>query len=86
MSVATISPRHFHDITQAGRSVELIDVGTPVEFRDVHIIWARNVLLDQLDAASVATGRSSFAESLYLIRRSGVFVASGPAKRFAFRS
>ena len=71
MSVTTISPRQLYDITRAGRSVELIDVRTPVEFREVHVSFARNVPLDQLDAASVAAGPSSTAGPLYVICQSG---------------
>ena len=71
MSVTTISPRQLHDRVQDGRSVELIDVRTPVEFREVHVSFARNVPLDQLDAASLAAGRSSAAGPLYVICQSG---------------
>jgi rhodanese-related sulfurtransferase len=71
MSVATISPRQLHDITQGGRSVELIDVRTPVEFREVHVSFARNVPLDQLNTASVTAGRRGTAEPLYVICQAG---------------
>jgi len=71
MSVMTISPRQLYDVSRAGASVELIDVRTPVEFRNVHVSIARNVPLDQLDAASLATGRSNTAEPLYVICQSG---------------
>jgi rhodanese-related sulfurtransferase len=71
MNVTTISPRQLYDVTRAGGSVELIDVRTPVEFREVHVSFARNVPLDQLDAARVAAGRSSTAGPLYVICQSG---------------
>lgn len=71
MSVSTISPKQLHDLVQAGRSVELIDVRTPVEFREVHVAFARNVPLDQLDAAKLAAGRSGSDVPLYVICRSG---------------
>jgi rhodanese-related sulfurtransferase len=71
MSVTTISPRQLHDITRAGRSVELIDVRTPTAFREVHVSFARSVPLDQLVAAIVAAGQSGIAEPLYVICQSG---------------
>jgi rhodanese-related sulfurtransferase len=71
MSITTISPRQLYDIAQAGRSVELIDVRTPVEFREVHVSFARNVPLDQLDGATMAVGRSGAAEPLYVICQAG---------------
>ena len=58
MSVATITPKQLHDVVQAGQVVELIDVRTPVEFREVHVSFARNLPLDQLDAATLAAQRS----------------------------
>ena len=71
MSVTTISPRQLHDIVQVGRSVDLIDVRTPVEFREIHINFARNVPLDQLDTATLA-GRNDTAAPLYVICQTGV--------------
>jgi rhodanese-related sulfurtransferase len=71
MSHTTISPQQLHDRVQAGQSVELVDVRTPVEFREVHVSFARNVPLDQLSAAQIAAGRNGSADPLYVICRSG---------------
>ena len=71
MSITTISPRQLHDAVQAGQSVELIDVRTPVEYCEVHVSFARNVPLDQLDVAKIAAGRSGAGQPLYVICRSG---------------
>jgi len=71
MSITTISPKQLQEIAQTGRKVELIDVRTPVEFREVHVTFARNVPLDQLDAANIVAGRGGAAEPLYVICRSG---------------
>jgi len=71
MSITTISPKQLHDIVRTGQEVELIDVRTPVEFREVHVDFARNVPLDQLDAAKVAAGRNGASQPLYVICRSG---------------
>ena len=70
MNVTTISPQQLHDLVQSGNSVELIDVRTPVEYREVHVGFARNVPLDQLNAMQLASGRDG-AEPLYVICRSG---------------
>lgn len=69
MDIETITPKQLHDRIQAGTKVELIDVRTPIEFREMHVPIARNVPLDQLDAASLAQRSSS--EPLYVIYRSG---------------
>ncbi len=65
-----MSPKQLHDSVQSGAEVELIDVRTPVEYREVHVAFARNVPLDRLDAAQLASGRSGSAP-LYVICRSG---------------
>ena len=52
--------------------VELIDVRTPLEFREVHASAARNVPLDSLDPASLMQSRSgSSDEPVYIICRAG---------------
>lgn len=71
MSITTISPTQLHDAVQGGKSVDLIDVRTPVEFREVHVSFARNVPLDRLDAAQVNAGRRDASAPLYVICRSG---------------
>ena len=71
MSVATISPRELFDRISQGRSVELIDVRTPVEFREIHVKYARNIPLDRLDASRLSVGREGSVEPLYVICRSG---------------
>ena len=70
--VASITPQQLAELRQRGAKVELIDVRTPVEFREVHVDFARNIPLDQLDAGAVATARNGSAhEPLYVICRSG---------------
>lgn len=69
--ITTISPKQLHEAVQAGQPVELIDVRTPVEFREVHVGLARNVPLDRLDAAQIAAERNGSSQPLYVICRSG---------------
>jgi rhodanese-related sulfurtransferase len=68
----TITPRQLADIRSSGKKIGLLDVRTPVEFREIHVDFARNVPLDRLDAQAVAAeyGASS-SEPLYVICRSG---------------
>jgi rhodanese-related sulfurtransferase len=71
MSVNTISPKQLYDLVRAGTTVELVDVRTPVEYREVHVSFARNVPLDQLDVATIAAGSKGAQQPLYVICRSG---------------
>lgn len=69
--MTTITPNELHACTQRGERIELIDVRTPVEFREVHAECAQNFPLDQLDAKSMAAKRKGSTEPLYVICRSG---------------
>lgn len=53
MTVPTVTPRRLAELRAAGDAADLIDVRTPVEFREVHAEGARNVPLDRLDPAAV---------------------------------
>lgn len=71
MTVATIAPSQLAERC-AGQRIDLIDVRTPVEFREVHVEFARNVPLDRLDPAALVQGRGTPAdEPLYVLCRSG---------------
>ena len=72
MNLSTVSPSRLAELCGGGKRLDLIDVRTPVEFREVHVEVARNVPLDQLDPAGLMQGRSGSAdEPLYVICRSG---------------
>lgn len=74
MSTATdfrsITCEELNELAQAG-PIELIDVRTPVEFREVHSVNARNVPLDRLDPAAVMESRADPDAPIYVICRSG---------------
>jgi rhodanese-related sulfurtransferase len=71
MTVTTISPKQLAELCRNGK-IDLIDVRTPVEFREVHTANARNLPLDRLDPATVMQARNGNKdEPLYLICRSG---------------
>ena len=81
----TISPKELYELNQKS-PVEVIDVRTPIEFREVHATCARNVALDVLDPHGVMQGLNGNASApLYVICNSGTrgqkacekFVAAG---------
>ena len=72
MSISTITPEALNPLHRSGKQIELIDVRTPVEFNEVHVDFAKNIPLDQLDPQAFIQARNdSSEETLYLICRSG---------------
>jgi rhodanese-related sulfurtransferase len=72
VTVTTVSPRQLAGLLAGGKGIDLIDVRTPVEFREVHVESARNVPLDRLDPAALVQARTGAAdEPLYVLCRSG---------------
>jgi rhodanese-related sulfurtransferase len=71
MTLTTISPRQLAERCKSGK-IDLIDVRTPVEFREVRVEFARNVPLDRLDPVALMQQRQgSKDDPLYLICRAG---------------
>ncbi len=72
MDTAQISPAVLAERCASLGRVDLIDVRTPAEFRECHVAAARNVPLDQMDAAALLQARNgSSTEPLYVICQSG---------------
>ncbi len=72
MTATTISPRELAELQANGEAIDLIDVRTPVEFQEIHVAFARNVPLDQLDPQTLlAQTRGANPSPLYVICRSG---------------
>jgi rhodanese-related sulfurtransferase len=72
MSIATISPGELSQRNKRGEKLDLIDVRTPAEYRSVHVEFARNVPLDQLDPAAIMKARpGSSDEPLFVVCQSG---------------
>ena len=65
MSIAIITPQKLADSCREGKKIDLIDVRTPVEFREIHVEIARNVPLDQLDPAGLMQARKGSATPFY---------------------
>jgi rhodanese-related sulfurtransferase len=72
MSIAVVNAQAFAKLCNEAKNIELIDVRTPIEYREVHVAIARNVPLDQLDPVALMQARKGSAnEPLYFICRSG---------------
>jgi rhodanese-related sulfurtransferase len=68
----SITPHRLAALHQTSERVDLIDVRTPAEFREVHIEFARNVPLNRLKPKAIAAERNGRAnEPLYVICRTG---------------
>lgn len=84
-STKSVSVEELNELCQTENNIDLIDVRTPKEFREVHSSFARNLPLDSLDPRTVISGHSNVDQPLYFICRSGAraakaceaFVAAG---------
>ncbi len=85
-TLETISPAQLELLRQSGKPLELIDVRTPAEFREMHVAYAVNRPLEKLDPPSIMQSRSSSCDQpLFVICRSGArgkqaceqFIAAG---------
>ena len=73
MEVVVIRSRELERLRGSGKNVELIDVRTPAEFREMHVPFARNIPLSDLDPAVLIRERAGRAEEpIYVICRSGM--------------
>lgn len=72
MASDTITPAKLNELLRSGQPVQVIDVRTPAEFREVHLDCARNMPLDELDAAALLkTRQQAPGGRLYVVCRSG---------------
>jgi rhodanese-related sulfurtransferase len=72
MAVSEISPQRLAELCKERGKIDLIDVRTPKEYRQVHVEFAQNIPLSKLDPAAVAQSRAAPAdEPIYLICHSG---------------
>ncbi|WP_146448995.1 rhodanese-like domain-containing protein [Bythopirellula polymerisocia] len=70
--MTSIAPKELYQLHQQGTDIDLLDVRTPVEFREVHAQLAQNAPLDSLDPCKVMDERNGGAgDPLYLVCRSG---------------
>jgi rhodanese-related sulfurtransferase len=72
MNVSSITAQELAERCQRNGKLDLIDVRSPVEFREIHVEFARNVPLDKLDPRALMESRNGAKDApLYLICRSG---------------
>jgi rhodanese-related sulfurtransferase len=72
MTVRTISPQELKRLKEEGNRIELIDVRTPLEYREVHVESACNIPLDTLDPPKIIHNRHESTNApLYILCRSG---------------
>jgi rhodanese-related sulfurtransferase len=70
--VGTIEPEALAALLRQGQTIELIDVRTPAEYRELHAAPARLVPLDTLDPRALMAARDGAQDApLYVICRSG---------------
>lgn len=67
----TIEAGWLEDLRQRETRVEVIDVRTPAQYREVHVEIARNVPLDRLDPEAIRNVRAGADGPLYVICKSG---------------
>lgn len=85
-TITTITVTQLAELHHQGGGIDVVDVRTPVEFREIHAVCAQNVPLDELNPQQVLQQRRGCADSpIYLICKSGgrsakaceMFVAAG---------
>jgi rhodanese-related sulfurtransferase len=64
-----IRPQQLAELHAQDPSVRLIDVRTPVEYREMHVEFAENMPLDRLDPRQIA--ESAKGNTVYVVCRSG---------------
>ncbi len=71
-NISTITPQELENLRKSGQPIELIDVRSPVEYREYHATPARNVPLDKLDPKTIIESRKGSQDApLYIICKSG---------------
>lgn len=80
MTTRTITAEELKQLHEQGQAVDLIDVRTPVEYREAHVSFARNLPLDQIDGksridspagAASTEGNSDGSAPIYVLCQSG---------------
>src|SRR6478609_3684984 len=67
-----ISPQQLAELHASGEAVDLIDVRTPAEFREVHVPFAITVPLDRIEPRHVAAPCTGpIGQPVYVICLSG---------------
>lgn len=77
----SVTPQELFSRHEHGDELELIDVRTPLEYSEMHIGFARNVPLDELDPDALFENRNEKSDQpLYVICNSGARSTKACAK------
>jgi rhodanese-related sulfurtransferase len=72
MPIVVISPTELEERRKNGEPIDLIDVRTPAEYRELHVEFARNVPLERLNASELLAQQSHLGDRpLYVVCHSG---------------
>ena len=72
MTVSTLSAADFAQLSKQAAGLDVIDVRTPAEFREVHLEFAQNIPLHQLRPADVVRSRAAGSDGpIYVVCQSG---------------
>jgi rhodanese-related sulfurtransferase len=72
MTVGTVTPEELRELLAQQPPPQLIDVRMPAEFREVHVVGAKNIPLDRLSADELrAASEGNEAPTIYFICKSG---------------
>ena len=80
MTISTITPLDLSNRCRDGAAIDLIDVRTPIEFRELHAAPARNVPLDQLDPVAVMRARHNEGPSQSSFNENGTVSVGNAAE------
>lgn len=70
MTVQQIAARELFDLISSGKTLTLIDVRTPVEYREVHVECAKNIPLHSLKPAELLN-EANGQQPIYVICKAG---------------
>lgn len=70
-NLSLIAPAELNAKTERGEAVTLIDVRTPLEYRHVHVPFAENLPLDELDSLTESRRAQWAGKPVYVICQSG---------------
>ena len=71
-TVPSISPKALDELRASGQEIDLIDVSTPAEFREVHVDVARNVPINSPELQRIVASRKNLNKPLHVMCHAGV--------------
>ena len=62
-NISTTTPKSLGNLIKNGQTVQLIDVRTPAEYRECHVISAQNIPLNSLDPKTIVESKKGSKET-----------------------